>query len=145
MPLKFFKGYLQNNISGLNKVLGIDGTMNTTDAMYVMSINIHDQFTNIWYDYITHIINTIHNEIFVAQKGQLKNFKFNHYSLLMHLILYKNLAISNPTSLNKWNIWKRTYQYNDGQGYGKYFILMKILYISTMFFLSHFKHVRCCF
>lgn len=37
-------------------------------------------------------INRRHDEIVVAQKGELGNFGFFHYSLLMHIILYKNIG-----------------------------------------------------
>ena len=42
------------------------------------------------------IINVMYNEIFVSQKGEMGNFKFCHYSLLMYIILYKNIGHINP-------------------------------------------------
>ena len=34
----------------------------------------------------------MHHQIVNAKKGEMKDFKFHHYSLMMHLILYKNIG-----------------------------------------------------
>ena len=34
----------------------------------------------------------MHEEIEATQKGDMGNFKFFHYSLLMHIILFKNIG-----------------------------------------------------
>ena len=87
MPLEYFK----YTIFGLNKVLGSDGTMNATGSIYIIALDIQDIHTNVGYDFITHISNMIHNEIVSTQRGELKNFKFHHYSLLMQLNLFQNI------------------------------------------------------
>lgn len=91
MPLELFQRYFQNIVFGLNKVLGSDRTMNTLGGHYAMELNIQCPNTNVGYDYVTYIINKIHDEIIVAQQGQLESFRFCHYSLIMHLILFKNV------------------------------------------------------
>ena len=37
-------------------------------------------------------MDSMHHQIVNAKKGEMKDFKFHHYSLLMHLILYKNIS-----------------------------------------------------
>lgn len=92
VPLVFFQRYLQNIFFCLNNVIGSDRTMDATVGHYIMALNIDDLYTNVGYDYVTYIANQIYDEIVVAQEGRLENFRFDHYSLLMHLILYKNVG-----------------------------------------------------
>lgn len=63
IPLKYFCAYFQKIVFRLNKILGVDGSMDASPALYV-----------------------------IAQRGDLGNFKFLHYSLLMHLILFYNVG-----------------------------------------------------
>lgn len=93
MPLEFFQRYFQNTVFGINKALGSDGTMNASGAYYVMALNIQDPNHNVGYDFVEYIIDSIHKEITATQQGELKDFKFHHYSLIMHLILFKNVDI----------------------------------------------------
>ena len=67
MPFEFFQRYFQNTIFGLNKVLGLDGTMNALRGHYVIELNIQNPNTNVGYDYVTYMIDKIHEEIIVAQ------------------------------------------------------------------------------
>ena len=43
----------------------------------------------------------MHLQIMIAKKGELGNFKFRHYSLLMHLILYKNIGYISQDFINQ--------------------------------------------
>ena len=51
---------------GLNKVLGMDGTTNAQGGVYIMALDIQDIYINVEYDFVTHITDMIHNEIFGA-------------------------------------------------------------------------------
>ena len=77
-------------------VLGIDGTTNAQGGVYIMALDIQDIHTNVGYDFATHIIKMIHNEIVVAQVGGVHNFKFHQYSFLMHMILFYNRYVVGP-------------------------------------------------
>lgn len=59
---------------------------------YLMAQTIQDPFKNIEYDYVNYIIKKMQEQIGASQKGEFGNLKFHHYSLLMHLILYKNIS-----------------------------------------------------
>ena len=61
-----------------------------------MALNIQDIHTNVRYDFATHMIEMIHNEIVVAQIGGMQNFKFHQYSFHMHLILFYNRDFVGP-------------------------------------------------
>ena len=63
MPLEFFQRYFLNTFFGLNKVLGSNGTMNSLARYYLITLNIQDLNTNVGYDYVTCIIENIHEEI----------------------------------------------------------------------------------
>ena len=63
MPMKVFYRYFQYTVFGVNRVLGVDGTMNTSSASYVMTINIQEWYTNVGYDYLKCIISMTHNKI----------------------------------------------------------------------------------
>ena len=54
---------------GLNMVLGMDGTANAQGGVYIMALDIQDIHTNIGYDFATHMIEMIHNEIVTTQIG----------------------------------------------------------------------------
>ena len=84
---------MKNSIFPLNKALGSYGTMYTTSVQYIMAFNIQDPNTNVGYDFVKYIITKMHDEIVVAQERRLENFKFFHYSMLMHLILFRNVDL----------------------------------------------------
>ena len=44
------------------------------------------------YDYIEYIMEVVKENIALDQSGEIKDFKSHHYSLLMHLILYKSVG-----------------------------------------------------
>lgn len=93
LPLSKFKGYFKKNVYGLHKVLGSDGVQDYVyGSLFLMACDIQDPFHNREYDYVGYIIDNMHQQIINAKKGELGNFKFHHYSLLMHLILYKNIG-----------------------------------------------------
>ncbi len=66
MPLKFFQRYFKNTVFGINKVLGLDGTMEALGGHYIMPLNIQDPNHNIGYDFVDIIIESIHKEITTA-------------------------------------------------------------------------------
>ena len=72
MPMEYFKPYFQNTIYGLNKVLGMDGTINSQEGVYIMALDIQDIHTNVEYDFFTHMTYMIHNEIIGAQIGECR-------------------------------------------------------------------------
>ena len=91
MPLEFFQGYMKNIVFALKKVLASYGTMYATNAHYAMALNIQDPNTNVGYDFIEYIITKIRDELVATQEGNLDNFRFFHYSMLMHLILFRKM------------------------------------------------------
>ena len=71
VPMEYFKPYFQNIVYRLNKVLGMDGTTNAQGGIYIMALDIQDIHTNVGYDFVTHMVDMIHNEIVSAQVGEL--------------------------------------------------------------------------
>ena len=61
-----------------------------------MGLGIQDIHTNVGYDFATHMIEMIHNEIMAAQIGGMHSFKFHQYFFLMHLILFYNIDVVGP-------------------------------------------------
>jgi hypothetical protein len=61
-----------------------------------MACDIQDPFHQKEYDYVAFIMDSMCNQLVNAKKGEMKNFKFHHYSLLMHLILYRNTRYISP-------------------------------------------------
>ena len=95
-PLSRFKVYFNNIVYGLHKLLGSDGVEDCVyGLLFLMACDIQDTFHNRKYDDVGYIIDNMHHQIMNAKKGELGNFKFHHYSLLMHLILYKNIGYIN--------------------------------------------------
>ena len=92
MPLEFFYESFRYTIFRIIKLVGVDGTMNSPGHMYIMALDIQDLVHNVGYDFVEYIINRIHDEIVTAQKEELGNFRFFHYLLLMHIIIYKNIG-----------------------------------------------------
>lgn len=93
LPLSRFKNFSKNNVYGLHKVLGTDGVEDCVyGSLFLMSCDIQDPFHIREYDYVGLIIESMHHQTVNANKGEMKDFKFYHCSLLMHLILYKNIG-----------------------------------------------------
>ena len=61
-----------------------------------MALDIQDIHTNAGYDFPTHILDMIHNEVVTAQVEGVQNFKFHHYSFLMHMIFFYNKKFVGP-------------------------------------------------
>ena len=61
-----------------------------------MELDIQDPNHIVYYDFVIYIIDRMHEEIKVAQKGYMGKFRFFHYSLLMHIILFKNIGHISP-------------------------------------------------
>ena len=47
-------------------------------------------------DYVSHILDVMKENIARARSGDMKEFTFPYYSLLMHLILYRNVGYISP-------------------------------------------------
>lgn len=45
IPLSYFCAYFQKTVFGLNKLLGVDGSMDASPALYVLALDIHDPHT----------------------------------------------------------------------------------------------------
>lgn len=78
MPLNFFYKYFKYTIFGINKLVGVDDIMNAPGYIYIMTLDIQDPVNNAGYDFVEYIINKMHEEIVVIQKGELENFRFFH-------------------------------------------------------------------
>ena len=75
--------------------------MNALRYIYIMALNIQDSHHNVGYDFVTHIINVMHNKIVASQKGDMGNFKFYYYSFLVYIILYKYIGHIIPHFIEK--------------------------------------------
>lgn len=124
--LKYFCAYFQKIVFRLNKILGEDGSMDASPSLYVIDLDIQDPHTNVGYDFGTFIANSIHQEMVTTQRGDLGNFKFLHYSLLMHLVLFYNMghvdsifikALDNfgeALPIQRWTrLWQRFYSFSN--------------------------------
>lgn len=60
--------------------------------LFLIACDTQDPFHNKEYDYVGFIMDSMHHQIVNAQKGEMGNFRFHQYSLLMHLILYKDIG-----------------------------------------------------
>ena len=92
MPLDKFKNYCFKTVYGVHKVIGIDGTHEVYGAEYIIVRDIQDSYHACEYEYVSYIVDIMKENIARAQTGDMKNFNFPYYSLLMHLILYKNVG-----------------------------------------------------
>ena len=89
LPLSRFKNYFKNIVYGLHKILGSDGAEDCVyGSLFLIACDIQDPYHHKEYDYVAFIIDSMHKKICDAKKGVMNDFKFHHYSLLMHLILY---------------------------------------------------------
>lgn len=105
MSLELFQRNFQRIVFGINKDLGLVGTMNTLGAYSIIALNIQDPSHNIGYDFMEYFIDRIHEEIIVVQQGKLENFKFHHYSLIMHLIMFKNVDMFDQSFFESTQEW----------------------------------------
>ena len=87
---------------GLHKVIGSDALVDVVYVLlYIMACDIQDAFHNKEYDYVGHILEKMQENIMNAKNGELGNFKFHLYSLIMHLILYKNICYISKDFINQ--------------------------------------------
>ena len=63
---------------------------------FIIARDVQDSYHGGEYDYVKYILEVMKENIALAQTGDMKDFKFYHYSLLMHLILYKNARYISP-------------------------------------------------
>ena len=87
MPLGKFKSYFVKTIYGVHKVVGKDGSDEVWGVEYIISRDVQDSYHACEYDYVSHILNIMKENIARAQTGNMRDFTFPYYSLLMHLIL----------------------------------------------------------
>ena len=66
IPLSYFCAYFQKIVFGLNKLLGVDGSMDASPALHVIALDIEDPHTNVGYDFGTFIADSIHQQIVIA-------------------------------------------------------------------------------
>ena len=66
IPLSYFCAYFQKTVFGLNKLLGVDGSMDASLALYVIALDIQDPHTNVGYDFGTFIADSIHQQMVIA-------------------------------------------------------------------------------
>lgn len=50
----------------VDNMIGIDGMINVSRNVYIMALDIQDLHHNVGYDFVTHIINVMHNQITIA-------------------------------------------------------------------------------
>lgn len=94
------------------------------------------------YDYVEYILEVMKDNNGLAQSGDMGNFKFHHYSLLMHLILYKNVGYISPYFIDHtsdangdlpvqlWTwVWDSYYHYSNSISFFNNFsaVIMKML------------------
>lgn len=60
IPLSYLCAYFLKKKFRLNKLLGVDGSMDASPALYVIALDIQDPHTNVGYDFGTFIANSIH-------------------------------------------------------------------------------------
>lgn len=77
------------------------------------------------------IIDSKHNQLVNAKKGELKNFKFHHYSLLMPLILFYNIGYVIPDFIDQTSDEFCEYLYNFGLAFG-----IRISFIQMLAYFS---------
>ena len=92
MPLDKFKNFFVKIVYGVHKVVRKDGTNMVYGAKLIIVRDVQDSYNGGDYDYVNYILEVMRENIARFQSGELKDFKFHHYSLLMHLILYKNVS-----------------------------------------------------
>ena len=126
MPLDKFKNYFFKTIYGVHKVIGIDGTHEVYGSEYIIVRDIQDSYHACEYDYVSYILDIMRENIARAQTGDMRNFIFPYYSMLMHLILYKNVGYISPDFIDQtselegtfpvqlWTwVWDNNYHFSD--------------------------------
>ena len=73
IPLSYFCAYFQKTVFRLNKLLGVDGSMDASPTLYVIALDIQDPHTNVGYDFGTFIADSIHQQMVTAQNGDIGN------------------------------------------------------------------------
>ena len=101
MPLDKFKSYFVKTIYGVHKVVGKDRSNEVWGAEYIIARDVQDSYHAYGYDYVIHILDIMKETIARAQIGNMRDFTFPYYSLLMHLILYKKLGYINSDFIDQ--------------------------------------------
>lgn len=142
MPLDKFKNYFVKTVYGVHKVLGKDGTDEVFGSEYIIARDIQDAYHACEYDYVSYILDIMRENIARAQDGNLREFRFPYYSLLMHLILYKNVGYISPDFIDQtsdlegqlpmqlWTrVWDSNYHFSDAVSFFNNFsaVIMKML------------------
>lgn len=92
MPLDKFKNYFVKTLYDVHKVVGKHGSDMVYGSVYIVDSDVQDAYHGEEYDYVAYILENMKENIELAKRGELGIFRFDHYSLLMHLILYKNMV-----------------------------------------------------
>ncbi len=92
MPLDKFKNYFVKILYGVHRVVGKDGSALVYGVEFIFAKDVQYSYHDREYDCVECILEKMKDNIGLAQNGEIGSFKFHHYSLLMHLILYKNIG-----------------------------------------------------
>ena len=85
---------------GVYEVVGKDGTYMLYGVEFIIAMYVQESYHGGEFDYVEHILEVMKENIALAQNREIKDFKFHHYSLLMHLILYKNVGYISPNFID---------------------------------------------
>ena len=91
MPMDKFKNYFVKTIYCVHKVVCKDGSDEVWGAKYIIARDVKDAYHAYEYEYVSHILDIMKNNISRERSREMREFTFPYYSLLMHLILYRNV------------------------------------------------------
>ena len=92
MAMDKFKSYFVKTIYGVHKVVDKDRFDEVWGSEYIIARDMQDAYHACEHDYVSHILDVMKDNIAKARFGEMREFTFPYYSLLMHLILYKNMG-----------------------------------------------------
>ena len=101
MAMDKFKNYFVKTIYGVHKVIGKDGFDEVWGSEYIIAKDVQDAFHAYEYDYVGYILDIMKENIARARSGDMREFTFPYYSLLMHLILYRNVGYISPDFIDQ--------------------------------------------
>ena len=73
-------------------MVGKDRSDEVYGEKYIIARDVQESYHACEYDYVIHILDIMKENISRAQTRNMKDFNFPYYSLVMHLILYKNVG-----------------------------------------------------
>ena len=92
IPLDKLKNYFLKMVYGVHKMVGKDELDMVYGAKFIIARDVKESYHGVEYDYFKFILPKMKENIKLAQNGEMKNFYFLYYSVLMHLILYNNMG-----------------------------------------------------